>query len=469
MANWGRSFAQGLESGFKIGEALKKRRQQEELAAAFAAPEDIQGYSDAQAEQLRAAAESGQYDVTYDDAQKGYVVTPKADATQVGLVAPTQTQQYAGQRVEGTFDPTQLRGLQMRKAAAVLGKYGDPMEAARLMAQADEQEFQSKYRPMQLQQAQQNIDEGGLRLGQLKRTEDVEGRVAQLDAWRKDNPNASTSDVFAKANEFGIPPERQFKLIEAATGISSKLLEANATKLKALVQGKGFTELLDMHKSSKDIDPTSHFEQRVDPKTKKIVLDRVDTATGKVIQANVVSGSEDELVGWLNKKAVAPETVAEYTANLAKQEREKRAADDESAYKRALTNASNSKLNEDKLGTKVNALRKQLGREPTEAEILSLAGVSKGDSVASTWASIEKDMYKNMSSPAEIARAKENFYASNGYAPASDLAIIRSGVDPDTGKPFTAQDYAEFNAMYPNSQVTPPAGLQRGGRPRGGQ
>jgi hypothetical protein len=68
-----------------------------------------------------------------------------------------QVQEYGGRRVAGQFDPEQLRGLQMREAARVLGSYGDPARAAQLEAEATRMEREAEERPLRLRNLEQQV------------------------------------------------------------------------------------------------------------------------------------------------------------------------------------------------------------------------------------------------------------------------------------------------------------------------
>jgi hypothetical protein len=136
------AFVRGLESGQRMAqgwldtyETARRRREAEELKRRReeimgAQPEDLGlRYSPEQAEQLRLAAESGQYDIGYGDG--GYQVTPTADPRQTGLVAPEQqVSRFMGQEVEGQMTPQQV--AQMREQALV-DTIADPMERQRAM------------------------------------------------------------------------------------------------------------------------------------------------------------------------------------------------------------------------------------------------------------------------------------------------------------------------------------------------
>ena len=156
----------GWAAGFQAGTNLAKNaldvydrtKTRRGLADAYAAPEQLQGYTAEQGAELEAAAKSGLYDIgmrTNDAGEfQGYTVTPKASPEMQGIVAPSQVSDYRGTRVQGQFDPAQLRGLQTQQAAQVYREMGDPARAAELEQSAADMEFKRKLQPMQLEQAE---------------------------------------------------------------------------------------------------------------------------------------------------------------------------------------------------------------------------------------------------------------------------------------------------------------------------
>jgi hypothetical protein len=162
------AFVQGLQAGQRMAqgwvdtyERARDRREAEELKRSreeimSAQPEDMGlRYTPEQGEQLRLAAESGQYDIGYDYDRGAYTVTPRTQtlpvtpgvdtgttetmpvtpSTQrgemVGLVAPSQrVSRFMGREVEGEMTPQ--RAAQLREQALV-DTIADPMERQRAM------------------------------------------------------------------------------------------------------------------------------------------------------------------------------------------------------------------------------------------------------------------------------------------------------------------------------------------------
>ena len=143
---WG-SAAQFL-GGFNAAyDTVGKVLQDYELAKiARARPEESQGFTAEQGEQLRAAADSGQYDVAFDAGKGAYTVTPKADPNQTGVIAQQGVTDFLGDRTAGTLSPSQIENARQRAMAGVLMKE-NPLAGARMLretlaADRDEQAFE---------------------------------------------------------------------------------------------------------------------------------------------------------------------------------------------------------------------------------------------------------------------------------------------------------------------------------------
>lgn len=316
MANFARGLASGLETGYRLGEVYRQGAERRALReAATARPDSFQGYTAEQGAQLEEAAKSGLYDIGMktDEAGnfQGYTVTPKASPEMQGLVAPGQVSELFGQRYAGTLSPERLQGLRMGRMADVVAET-DPIRAQQLRAAQAEQEFQAQYRPMQLERAQ-------LGLGSDRRAAAAGDRLDAFSTWAQANPEQARdfNAVRAKANELGMTPDEQFKIASNLTGIDEAEFKSSQTRIKKLVANQGLDGLLKAHKESNDLDPGSHFET-VRGRDGTITLNRVDTATGRIIQPNVFSGKEAEVVGYLNKAALDPATIVDYTMNLQK-------------------------------------------------------------------------------------------------------------------------------------------------------
>lgn len=135
-------FFEGFEKGYgAVGTVM---RDIELSKIANEQPTTSEGFTAEQGDQLRAAAESGQYDIAYDESKKGYTVTPKAGG-ETGVIAQQGVTDFMGQRTAGTMTPSQANNAKTMAMAGVLKKYdpvrGMQMEQQAIAGQRDELRF----------------------------------------------------------------------------------------------------------------------------------------------------------------------------------------------------------------------------------------------------------------------------------------------------------------------------------------
>lgn len=224
MADFFKGLAGGFQTGLQFGGAIRERNMRDELAKAYAKPEEFTDYTPEQVQQIQGLQASGAYDVTAVPGAEGaaptlrYAPRPGLDTGEAPMqagagieIAPQRVQRYGGQTTGGQFDPAALRGLQMQEAARVLGSYGDVRGAAALQAQADEQAYQAKRRPMELA----NLERSG-RLGDIQLSE----------AEKKQRNDLAFDTGFAEINQqkFDKPEERVaaiLSLVEKTQGVAA--------------------------------------------------------------------------------------------------------------------------------------------------------------------------------------------------------------------------------------------------------
>lgn len=233
MADFFKGLAGGFGTGLQFGQAVRERNMRDELAQAYAKPETSQGYTAETGQQLEALANTGAYDIVpqYGPAGEGqaqgaftgYRAVPKAGLDLQGDMPaspmafnPQQVQDYGGRRVAGQFDPAQLRGLQMREAAGVLGRYGDVRGAATLEAQAEDftaraedRAYQARERPLRLQSLEGQI------AGQAQQRDVTAATLRGLG--RAEEKEVGFSTAFSKINEtkYETPAEKDAAVLAA--------------------------------------------------------------------------------------------------------------------------------------------------------------------------------------------------------------------------------------------------------------
>jgi hypothetical protein len=324
-------WASGLQAGLQLGRAFREgqeRRAMEDILAAK--PTEIeQGYTPQMGEQLQGIA-------TAKDAEGNlaYQVTPQAGGG-YGLsvrnaeggytpvegpgIQPQRVTEFLGQRYEGGLAPERMDALRTRAMANAIS---DPRQRQQMLlaATAEERAAAQEGRAVTAEaRAQQGFEtEQELRKYQLGEAEEkaaVTGRSKQFSEWYSQNPNATFTDISAKAKELKMSPTEQFKVASDITGINETELKNNSAMLKKLTQGKGYQELLQIHKDSELVDPGSHFEA-IPGKNGQISLQRVDTKTGKPIGGVAFTGTEAEVTKYLSTAANAPDTIVDFTINL---------------------------------------------------------------------------------------------------------------------------------------------------------
>lgn len=131
-------FLTGFQSGYELTEKVMRDKGLADIEKAK--PEELQGFTAEDGKQLEAAAASGQYDIgtkTNDDGTfAGYTVTPKADPSQVGVIAARGVTDFLGQRTEGSMSDRQVDRARIIAQAGVLSKNGDVQGAQRLRREA---------------------------------------------------------------------------------------------------------------------------------------------------------------------------------------------------------------------------------------------------------------------------------------------------------------------------------------------
>lgn len=135
-------FFEGFNQGY--GTVSKVLQDSEMRKIASEQPTTSEGFTAEQGDQLRAAAESGQYDIAYDESKKGYTVTPKAGG-EAGVIAQQGVTDFMGQRTPGTMTPSQVNNAKTMAMAGVLKKFdpvrGMQMEQQAIAGQRDEARF----------------------------------------------------------------------------------------------------------------------------------------------------------------------------------------------------------------------------------------------------------------------------------------------------------------------------------------
>jgi hypothetical protein len=177
----------------------------------------------------------------------------------------------------------------------------------------------------------------------------------------------------------------------------------------------------------------------------------------------VFSGSEAETTAYLNKAAMDPATIIDYTMNLQRSKADIAAKEASTAKDRALGGLyaqGGAGAGKGGLKQKVADFKEVYGREPTEDEKGVLAGLTnknpnKGDVDRDAWLKAEQKLIESDASPEAIDAQRTAFFVRRGYAPAAARQVLEAGVNPATGKPLTRSDVDAYNKTYPQTPVEP--------------
>jgi hypothetical protein len=336
MADFFKGLSGGFQTGLQFGQQMRQRRMEDELAQAYAKPETYTDYTPEQTREIQRLQETGAYDVQAVPGAEGTAPTLRYTPRQ-GLelgqgempaapteIAPGQVQRYGGRTTAGQFNPTELRGLQMQEAARVLGSYGDAKGAAALQAQAEEQAYQARIRPLQEEQMKR---QGLLTEGQIKtmnkaqeretKLEGVDADVAQWQTNRLIDPNTNearqpTMDDNIAALQYRATALQKAGLAKEATD-SLKDYQSFAVNQITLDEKQRNSQLgaVAAAIAAGDLNPAVAFYDRyvldgakvtgmkTDPKTGAITVSRVRDDGGE-LPDKVIKGGANELLAALN-------------------------------------------------------------------------------------------------------------------------------------------------------------------------
>ena len=222
MADFFKGLAGGFQTGLQFGEQMRKRRMEDELAKAYAKPEEFTDYTPEQIKQIQGLQAAGGYDVQAVPGAEGAAPTLRYTAKPESMyynelgqpeapieIAPQRVQRYGGQTVAGQFSQEQLQGLQMREAARVMGAYGDPVRASQLQADALRMEREAEERPLRQRALETQVKVGESQLRGLGRAEEKEigfnAAFEKINSTKYETPAEKDAAVLAAVSQFKGP------------------------------------------------------------------------------------------------------------------------------------------------------------------------------------------------------------------------------------------------------------------------
>jgi hypothetical protein len=363
MADFFKGLSGGFQSGLQLGEAMRAKQEREALAQIM------------QEKPVAAGPDfAGQFRM------QGLEQGPMPQAEPIQDTQSFMGQQYA----QSALTPDKVAGLRYGAMADVIAQR-DPAAALRMRQEQTRMQREAELAPLQKKALETQVEAGKLGLTSAQqqiargdREAATAKRMDDFNAWRSQNPQADFAAINAEVQRLGMGVDEQFKVASSLTGIGEQEFKASQQRIQKLVKNQGLDGLLKAHKESNDLDPGSHFEV-IRGKGGVVSLNRVDTATGKVIQPNVFSGSEAETAAYLNKAAMDPATIIDYTMNLEKGKAAIAASKASTAKDTAMAglyNQGGAGAGKGTLKQKVADFKEVYGRDPTEAEKGVLAGLT---------------------------------------------------------------------------------------------
>jgi hypothetical protein len=212
----------------------------------------------------------------------------------------------------------------MQEAARVLGSYGDVRGAAALQAQADEQAYQARIRPLQEEQLRGSIagqaqqrELTGIQLGSAKRTEAEQQNAANFSNFAAENPNLTTAELKDAAfKQFKFTPKQWQDAVNTRLGISENEQKLFVSGIKEKLKGKNLQQLGSLYNSDPDFDDKTDLAI-VPGKGGSVTLNFIDKASGRVTSTQSFK-NEALATEYLNKQATEPENIGSWMMALQK-------------------------------------------------------------------------------------------------------------------------------------------------------
>lgn len=379
------------------------------------------------------------------------------------------TRQAAGLYEQANLDAEarQMRG-QARQAETDMTRLG--MENERLGLAKDENKRAGKLAEARLKSEELSQQQAGLQIKEGERLAKERENMDLFTNYMTANPNATRADLKDAAKSFNLTVDQQFNVVSRMTGMAEDDLKAFQADVKNTIKGKNLGELLDIHKNDKRFDDKTYFNQRKGPKG-EVILDLVDQESGKVIRTESFKDA-NLATAYLNKAALEPDTLAEWMLGIRGAEGKIRAQDASTAKDyaaaqyygagggRGLGGGKFTFAGMDKDGTpisydtKTGKMSREDGGPIQDPNFVKKFTGEQEKTVQSGWDEINKELLKAGQPPKYISNAKAQYFAERGYAPESAISVLRSGKNPDTGKPWTQADIDAFRQTYPNTDIS---------------
>lgn len=261
---WAAGFRTGSQVGRDALDTYEKSKLQRELGRVRdATPEQVEGFTAEQGEQLRLAGESGQYDIGF-DASGNYTVTPKVGG-ETGTIARGLNTDFLGQRHAGQLSADQIatqRGLGYADVVSAVDPIrGLEMRRGIKQGQRDDKRFEREEQlaPLQMRAAQRT-DRRDERVDAVTAAQDEVSKMSdeQIEEMAyKLNTNGSGFPMLFQGKGKGGYSFLEVDLNTGKTGREHKLnsgqLRALATAYQLGQQGFGAESMAILQSANKDI------------------------------------------------------------------------------------------------------------------------------------------------------------------------------------------------------------------------
>ncbi|CDN87308.1 hypothetical protein BN948_01728 [Hydrogenophaga intermedia] len=299
----------GFSFGYDTGQRFQKDREIREISEAK--PEESVGFTQEQGDELRAAAESGQYDIAYDESKKGYTVTPKADPSQTGVIAQQGVTDFLGKRTAGSMDGAGQNKARMLAMAGVLKKHGDlrggiEVENQVTNQERDDQRFAREQKQWEREDKQAALDD------ELR---GIEASVGEWTQKRLTNPDGTaremTPDDHLELGQYHAGQLMKAGRVKEATAMAKQNQEMALGKIqRETAERNAELDKVQAAIVSGDLEAAGRFYDKyvpdgarvsgvtVDPKTGVISIERTDDDGNPLPKASFKN--RDELMAGLN-------------------------------------------------------------------------------------------------------------------------------------------------------------------------
>lgn len=414
-----------------------------------AEPTTVEQYTPEQAAQIQ---DMGQRDEFMGfEPGRGYTsqVIPEGQTGPMAPIAPEKSTSFLGKTVKGEMTPQQITTARYNAAADSMAKF-DPERALQLRGRALELEQSGERFAMDKARSQREETRFGWETQRAAREE----RTAQ----RKDDSDELLRNAMAS-----------YTGEESQIGATAKYLNTNSKRITmgspdkdglvqlSVVTPDGRAEFMNLPQAQQAQLFAGAQLMGTDPERALQLIGGVNTSLAKAVadENNLTYKVADNGNSVADKRAgrdIQRQGLALQGAGRAEQERHNRAMEGIAGQRAAAAGGAGGKGSGAMWDQAVKiAEQGHFGGSPEKA----YEGLKRGsvrDQVKDNAGKLELELRK-AGQPEDIVQQQLGGYLrGQGLASPRAVAMLRAGVKPD-GKPLTAEDYAAWDATYPNMTV----------------